>query len=243
MAAPEAPPAAPPKPGARTESAPARQRELAEGDAPSTAADTGPNAPDADEATGAGVPNGTTPGGGEPARWWARLGLAGRLDGAVGGDSGAATTTVGGELRAALGRGRWGLAAGAGALAPTLVLLDGASARQQRFPGYLVARLRLRSMPGLEVAFDAGLAAVLFQITGRDVVDAQSVLRADAGGRLSFECRLPALGAAGGWAPFVSLQAEYFPRTYRLLVDELGTVGTTPHLWLGASLGISFAPL
>jgi hypothetical protein len=40
--------------------------------------------------------------------------------------------------------------------------------------------------------------------------------------------------------PFVDLHAEYFPRPYVIDVDPVGDIGTTGHLWVGASLGVGF---
>jgi hypothetical protein len=41
-------------------------------------------------------------------------------------------------------------------------------------------------------------------------------------------------------AAFVGAQADYFPHRYLLDVDPLGSIGTVPRFWVGASAGIAF---
>ncbi len=171
-----------------------------------------------------------------PGRWFSAAVMA-RFDGAEAGSSATVDGTWGGEIRAAFGRGALGVAATAGALAPTVSTFGSVGVRQQRFPLSVAVTVR-RDLPArFRLAGDLGAAVVPFTLEGQGLDTAQPALRVDLGGRLAVELSFPPVG---GLRPVLGLHAEYFPRTYALAVDPLGDVGTSSNLWLGTSLGLAF---
>jgi hypothetical protein len=171
-----------------------------------------------------------------PQRWFSAAVMA-RFDGAQAGASSTLEGTWGGELGAAFGRGALGVAATAGALAPTVSTFGSVGVRQQRFPLSVAVAVKHDLPARFRLAGDLGVAVVPFTLEGQGLDTANPALRVDLGGRLAVELRFPPVG---GLTPVLGLHAEYFPRTYALAVDPLGDVGTSSNLWLGTSLGLAF---
>ncbi|HVV52298.1 MAG TPA: hypothetical protein VHO06_21695, partial [Polyangia bacterium] len=169
---------------------------------------------------------------------WLSAALAARFDAAEMGSPGGLGGTWGGELRLALGQGALGFAVSAGVLAPTVSSFGSVAVREQRFPLAAVVSLGRELPRGLRLAGELGLAVVPFTLRGEGLDTVAPATRLDVGARLGGELRLPLL--AEHLAPFIGLHAEYFPRDYAFAVDPLGDVGTSSHLWLGASLGAAF---
>ncbi|HLK93651.1 MAG TPA: hypothetical protein VKZ18_27415, partial [Polyangia bacterium] len=173
----------------------------------------------------------------KPRQRWFSAAVMARFDGAEAGSSSQVEGTWGGEVRAALGRGALGIAATAGALAPTVTTFGSVGVRQQRFP-LSVAFTVKRDLPArFRLAGDLGVAVVPFTLDGQGLDTAEPAMRVDLGGRLAVELSFPPVA---GLTPVLGLHAEYFPRTYALAVDPLGDVGTSSTLWLGTSLGLAF---
>ena len=111
-----------------------------------------------------------------------------------------------------------------------------ASARGcERVPIYLGARGLLRRND-LAVWGEAALATTIQITSGLDTASSVSQTRFSLGGRLGLGLEYR------GWhyaAPFVSVHAELIPETYNLIWPGLGVVGTTPHIWLGAVVGVA----
>lgn len=171
-------------------------------------------------------------------RRWFSAALLARFDGAEAGSGADVDGTWGGEIRGALGRGALGLSVTAGMLAPTVSTFGAVTVRQQRFPLSVALALQ-RDLPArFRLAADAGVALVPFTLEGQGLETVQPATRFDVGARLSVELRFPPLGRR--LTPVWGLHAEYFPRTYALVVDPLGDVGTSSNLWLGTSLGLAF---
>lgn len=166
---------------------------------------------------------------------WIDLAAGARFDGGSGSASGAA---IGFEARVAVGW-RWlGVAATAGVLAPTESKLSSVTVRQQRFPFSVALTAQHGIGPRLVLAGAVGAALVPLTLRGEGLDGGSQATRLDAGVRLALELRIRATPRL---APFVGLHAEIFPRAYQLDVDPLGTVGSTGRLWVGVSVGLSFA--
>jgi hypothetical protein len=166
---------------------------------------------------------------------WLSLAIDARLDG---GGAPAAEFAPGAELRAGVGRQHFGVVAAAGVLAPTEARYVSVPVRQQRFPLSLALTGRRNMSGALEAAVALGVALVPFTLRGSGLTAPEPAVRLDVGARLAIELRFPALSRR--MTPFVDLHAEYFPRPYVIDVDPLGDIGTTGHLWVGASLGVGF---
>ena len=171
-------------------------------------------------------------------RGWLELAVQARLDGASLGAPAQTTLAWGGEIRGAVGRGPVGIAATAGALAPTDGTFGSVGVRQQRFPLSVSLTLGHQLAHGMGVAADLGLAVVPFRLEGQGLSSVAPATRIDLGARVAIALRLPAL--AGRLAPVFGLHAELFPRPYQFSVDPLGDIGLSSGLWLGASLGLSY---
>ena len=170
-------------------------------------------------------------------RSWLSVGVAARIDDALGGGSATAGgTTAGGELEVAVGRGAFGLAATAGVLTSTESTIDAVRVGQHRFPCSLSATMRRRATARLELRGDLGASLTPFTLHGQGLETTLPVTRFDAGARAAVELRL----SMRALVPFVSLHAEYFPRTYEISVAPLGDIGATAPFQIGLSLGVAF---
>ncbi len=172
-----------------------------------------------------------------PEGLWLSFGLAARLDGAIGGGGDATTgATAGGEIDVAFGRGSFGIEATAGAVTSTENTVGSVQVKQQRFPCSLSGTIHGR--PGAHLEVGAGLGASLtpFTLHGQGLDTTLPVTRFDVGARLALELKV----TGHALAPFASLHAEYFPRTYEIVVAPLGNIGTTAPLQLGLSVGVAF---
>jgi hypothetical protein len=168
---------------------------------------------------------------------WLSVGVAARVDGAVGGGSDATSgATAGGELDVAVGRGSFGIEASAGVVTSTQTMVASVEVTQQRFPCSLSATFRRRASAHLEIGAGLGAALTPFTLHGQGLDTTLPVTRFDAGARLALELRV----ARPGLAPFANLHLEYFPRTYEIAVAPLGNIGTTAPLQIGLSLGVAF---
>jgi hypothetical protein len=170
-------------------------------------------------------------------RSWLSVGLAARIDDALGGGSATAGgTTAGGELEVAVGRGAFGLVASAGLVTSTESTIDAVRVGQHRFPCSLSATVRRRATARLELRGELGASLTPFTLHGQGLETALPVTRFDAGARAAIELRL----LMRALVPFVSLHAEYFPRTYEISVAPLGDIGATAPFQIGLSLGAAF---
>ena len=172
----------------------------------------------------------------ERERNWLSVGVAARVDGAVGGDNGAtAGVTAGGELDVVVGRGSFGIEATAGVVTPTHNTIAAVEVNQQRFPCSLSAFFRRRAGAHLELAAAVGAALTPFTLHGQGLDTTLPVTRLDAGARVKLELRVvgPTL------EPFANVHVEYFPRTYEITVAPLGNIGTTAPLQIGLSVGVA----
>jgi len=171
--------------------------------------------------------------------WWARLALAGRIEHSPNADGRSSpAVSLGGELRAAVGKGVLGAAVAGGVLAPTVVTFGSVPVRQQRFPFSVAATLRGKVRGPFELAGDLGFSFVVLRLRGEGLDTIDPATRLDVGGRGGLALSL--VSPASRWAPFLALHVEYFPRPYEFEVGPLGRIGSTNHLWVGASAGLSW---
>jgi hypothetical protein len=172
-----------------------------------------------------------------PEGLWLFLGLAARVDGAVGGGGDATSgATAGGEIDVAFGRGSFGIEATAGAMTSTENMVDSVQVKEQRFPCSLAATLHRRPSAHLEVGAALGASLTPFTLHGQGLDTTLPVTRFDAGARLALELKL----AGHALTPFANLHVEYFPRTYEIVVAPLGNIATTAPLQIGLSVGVAF---
>jgi hypothetical protein len=171
--------------------------------------------------------------------WWARLALGGRIDQSPTAEGRSSPpVSLGGELGAVFGKRALGVAVAAGVLAPTVVSFGAVPVREQRFPFRVAAALRHKIVGPFELAGDLGVSFALLRLRGEDLDTIEPATRLDVGGRAGVELSLSS--PASSWAPFVALHLEYFPRPYEFEVGPLGRVGSTNHLWVGASAGLAW---
>jgi len=145
--------------------------------------------------------------------------------------TGGSLVSEGLALHLTVGRPGLGLLVGATVLAPTTIDLGVSHVRMMRVPLDVGLRLSGRRARA-EGALDLGLRASVLALAGRGTEDT----RLDLGGRAAVLARL----WLGRWlAPFAAAELSFSPRSYQLVVDGVGTAGSTPRIWLGLRLGIS----
>jgi hypothetical protein len=129
----------------------------------------------------------------------------------------------------------------AGALAPTDIDLqtqsgvNGAVALL-RLPlsasaSYLLRAGAFRFGPALGIALD------VLRLHGKNLPDPQTAMRINPGGLAALDAHAR-LGRE--WLALLRLSLSAFPRAYELAVDRADKLGSTPRLWLGATLGIEY---
>jgi len=172
----------------------------------------------------------------EPPRSRFRLELGAILDAAPAVFEAPRMVGPGGELRVVRRLGRVA-AVLAVALEPRVgFAIAGLSGRQTRVPLDLGVRLDRRAGP-FAFGGEIGLAAAIFHADGLNTAMPQAGTRLDLGGRAGILLRCDRWSARS--APFVGLHALLFPWPYEIAIAPAGTLGSTPVLWLGATLGVS----
>jgi len=174
----------------------------------------------------------------EPTRRRFRLELGAIVDAAPAVFEAPRMVGPGGELRVVRRLGRV-----AGVLAVALeprvgFTIAGLSGRQTRVPLDLGVRLDRRAGP-FAFGGEIGLAAAIFHADGLNTAMPQAGTRLDLGGRAGILLRCDRWSARA--APFVGLHALLFPWPYEIAIAPAGTLGSTPVLWLGATLGVSMS--
>jgi hypothetical protein len=84
---------------------------------------------------------------------------------------------------------------------------------------------------------ELGLAFALLSERALDLAKARSPVGMEVGGRVGLGARL------AGWArfaPFLSLQADFFPDPPSVSSLPEGAAGRTPYVWIGAYVGASW---
>jgi hypothetical protein len=174
-------------------------------------------------------------GGGPP---WGRFEAAGRFEGAPALADSQAFFEGGAMIRLALGwSASWGAELGVGLLASRIMQLDGAKAREQRFPFELGVRWRTREAP-FELAVALGLSGAWFTTEGNELAVSDRQSRLDLGLGAALQGRWPSTSRL---APFLGVRAQYFPRAYGFSVTGRGDVGSTPKFRVAGEIGLSVA--
>jgi hypothetical protein len=134
-------------------------------------------------------------------------------------------------------RVRWGrglhLSGGLGFLPGTLHFQT-ADAQVLWFPIDVALGLNLRS-GSYEIAGDVGPAITVVGVTGQGLEGARRQWRVEPGARAGAVARA---WISERFGVFLSAHATAFPWPYPVVVDPDGSVGSTPWLWWGGSLGI-----
>jgi hypothetical protein len=135
-------------------------------------------------------------------------------------------------------RARWGqgfyLAGGVG-VSPGSLHFAEIDTRAWWFPIDVAGGVSYRSS-SFEIGGDLGPAVTILSITAENLDRAGHNVRLDVGGRASLGGRF---WLSEKIALFVSTQATFFPRPYRLVIEGQGDVGATPGLWWGGTIGFA----
>jgi hypothetical protein len=144
-------------------------------------------------------------------------------------------TGPGGELRVAIGRGRFAGVAGLGAQARASFTVDALEAREERV-SFDVGVRGTRALGGLDLAGELSLAGAVFRAQGINTAAPQQQTRLDVGARAGLVLRLGSPRAR--IAPIVGAHATFFPKPYDIATTPQGILAETPSLWLGATVGL-----
>jgi hypothetical protein len=150
---------------------------------------------------------------------------------------GGGALALGGELRSGLVGARWGLELGAGFLPGIDFDFGGYPARMTRFPLDLGVVMTLRKGP-VAAGLSAGPAVAVFNLRGEGtgLPVHESGTRVDVGFRSAV---FIALFPAARVSPVLDVRLSLWPSPYHVIVEPLGRVGTTPTVWVGATLGFA----
>jgi hypothetical protein len=165
----------------------------------------------------------------------ASLEVSGALELAPGGAPYNTPIGGGGAIRLSLSGRYVGGVLGVGAISPSTLDLGVARAELTRVPFDLSARAILRRRL-VELDGDLGVVAAIVVAHGAGTPVAESGTRLDLGLRVAGQLRVWPRSRV---APFALVQMGVFPRPYNLTVEPLGTVGTTPRVWLGGAVGLA----
>lgn len=151
--------------------------------------------------------------------------------------SDAAQLPLAGGFGGRLAWGRdWGVAFGAAFLLPTRLALPAADARLVWLPFDLSLR-KTYETDVISLSGELGPEAALLFVTGDRVKNPRTSTRLEVGARAALSLTWSMSQHLGA---FVTLFGVYRPRPYEFKVNPNVASGTTPPLWLGASLGLSF---
>jgi hypothetical protein len=173
-----------------------------------------------------------------PPRRGARLELGAMVDVAPAVLEAPRMIAPGGELRVARPFGRIAGVLGVGFEPRVGFAIAGLTGRQTRVPLDLGVRVERRIGP-FRLGGEIGAAGAIFHADGLNTAMPQAGTRLDVGGRAAMFLRCDRCSARV--APFVGLHALLFPWPYAIAISPSGTLGSTPSLWLGATLGIATA--
>ncbi|HEX2870994.1 MAG TPA: hypothetical protein VHP33_07060 [Polyangiaceae bacterium] len=151
--------------------------------------------------------------------------------------SDAAQLPVAGGFGGRLAWGRpLGVSAGAAFLLPTRLALPAADARLVWLPFDVAVRATHDAGP-LSLSAELGPELALLFASGERVSNPRTSLRLEAGARgaLSFTW-----GMSSQLGAFLTLFGVWRPKPYSFRVNPELASGTTPSLWVGAALGLSF---
>ncbi len=124
-------------------------------------------------------------------------------------------------------------------IAPPLEI-GGLTVSEYRLPFDVGLRLPIVARPSGALVGELGVAAALFRARGTNTVDPEAGTRLDLGARAGVAVQLG--GVRARWQEFAGIHVDAFPKPYQVTVMPQGTVGRTPALWIGATLGLAVRP-
>jgi hypothetical protein len=156
--------------------------------------------------------------------------------GVTGISGGGAVFLPGGDVRLSAGRRRLSFAFGVEVLPPADTTLGGVSVRQTVIGFDLGVRVSLGERRRLRPYADLAAAAELITERAVDLASSQS------GSSYAFGARAAAgvaFATHSRFSPFGVLAVRWFPTPPDVFALPYGVVGSTPSLWLGATVGVS----
>ena len=147
----------------------------------------------------------------------------------------------GGQVRVAVRAKRLALTAAVGfeTIAPSLQI-GTLTVSEYRLPFDVGLRLPLLTRSSGALIADLGVGAALFRARGTDTADPQAGTRLDLGARAGVAVQLG--GARARWQEIAGIHVDAFPKPYQVTLIPQGTIGRTPALWIGATLGLAVRP-
>ena len=146
---------------------------------------------------------------------------------------------LGGELRLAPGPNHPG-PVGALGVAGGPIAFGGLNATEIRLPFDLGVRLPIVTRTSSDLVADLGLGGALFRDRATNTIAPQSGTRLDLGARAALLAHQGSL--RGRLLKTFGLHVELYPRPYDVTLLPQGTVGRTPVLWVGVTLGLAVQP-
>jgi hypothetical protein len=136
----------------------------------------------------------------------------------------------------------WRFGARVAVLAPAEIALDAASDPRGkvalvRIPLAASASYTLQLGHTFALLPTAGVQLDVLHVTGKNVAQPESALRLNPGALLALDAQLQ-LGTRV--FALLRLGASAYPRAYHLSLTPTGRAGTTPRIWLGATLGMGW---
>jgi hypothetical protein len=122
-----------------------------------------------------------------------------------------------------------------GGVAPTTLDLGAARASLTSLPFDVGARLR-RRFDRFEIAGEAGLAGRLVHASGVDVAASRAGTTIAVGVRGAIVSHVR-IGSR--WAPFLLVQAAFFPSPAEFSAAPRGLLGSAPRLYVGLGVGVA----
>jgi hypothetical protein len=163
------------------------------------------------------------------------LGLIAELAPGVG--DGLRATTLGGELRGALGRPPLSALITIGYAPPQDYTLGSVDGDVTRIPGSVGVRLALLGSP-VALAVDGALVAALERFSGANLRSSSTETIVEVGARLGLVVSWP---IESGVTPFAGLSSTVFPAPREIEIAPTGRIGRTSPLWLTAVAGLALA--
>lgn len=144
------------------------------------------------------------------------------------------STSLGAELRVALGRGAFSGTLSVAYLGRAKFELDGVRGDVTRLPATIGLRLR-HEFDSWQLSGDLGAGAVSERVRGTNLVNSRTHETLELGLRAGLQI---STGNAG-FRPFAGAFAWISPGPRDIAALPNGIVGNLPYLWLGGSLGVS----
>ena len=163
------------------------------------------------------------------------LELTALVDGAPAAGSAASELSGGAAARLAVGGRQVAGTVGVAGLVPATATTSSVDVHVVRVPFDAGVRLVL-PLGRVELGADVGLALAILQLSAPALSGATTNARLDVGARVAPWLRI---APTRRFAVVLGLQMVVSFAPYQLVVQGLGTIATTPRLWLGGGLGLA----